>query len=112
MVPVVGDGTVEEDEMFYVDLTIIDNGQFGISRGVGTILNDDTEPVLPDLAINDVQLVEGDSGTTAMVFTVTRSGDLSSRQRPTTQPPMVPPRPLTTTIWPPAERCLLLRTKI
>ncbi len=77
VVPVMGDETVEDDETFFVDLTIIDNGQFGISRGVGTILNDDAEPVLPEVAINDVQMVEGDSGNTTMVFTVTRSGDLS-----------------------------------
>ncbi len=77
LVPVTGDITVEDEETFFVDLTIINNGQFGISRGVGTILNDDTDPVLPDVAINDVQLVEGDSGTTTVVFTVTRTGDLS-----------------------------------
>ena len=77
VVPVVGDTTVEDNETFYVDLTIIDSGQFGISRGVGTIVSDDTGPSLPELAIDDVQIDEGDSGTTTMVFTVTRSGDLS-----------------------------------
>ena len=34
-------------------------------------------PVLPNISIDDVQLVEGDSGTTALVFTVSRSGDTS-----------------------------------
>jgi hypothetical protein len=77
VVPVVGDTTVEDNETFYVDLTIIDSGQFGISRGVGTIVSDDTGPSLPELAIDDVQIDEGDSGTTTMDFTVTRSGDLS-----------------------------------
>ena len=77
VIPVNGDTAVEDDETFYVDLTIIDNGQFGTSRGAGTIVNDDTASVLPSLAIDNVQLVEGDSGTSSMVFTVTRSGDLS-----------------------------------
>jgi len=36
-------------------------------------------PAGSDLAINDVQLAEGDSGTTAFVFTVSRSGDISQQ---------------------------------
>ena len=35
-------------------------------------------PALPILSIDDVQLREGDSGTTSFVFTVTRSGELSA----------------------------------
>jgi subtilisin-like proprotein convertase family protein len=35
------------------------------------------QPVLPSISIDDVQLAEGDSGTTAFVFTVSRTGDLS-----------------------------------
>jgi hypothetical protein len=77
-VPVNGDGTVEPDDTFYVDLTIVNNGKFGDSRGVGTIENDDTGPSLPALSIDDVQLAEGDRGTTtAFQFTVIRSGDTS-----------------------------------
>ncbi len=75
-VPIVGDTEAESDETFYVELTIIENGWFGISRGVGTIVSDDG-PSLPELAINDVQLVEGNDDTKAFVFTVTRSGALS-----------------------------------
>ena len=78
-VPVIGDGTEEGDETFFVDLSIVNNGKFGDSHGVGTIVNDDTGPSLPALTINDVQLVEGDGGQAALVFTVLRGGDLLSQ---------------------------------
>lgn len=78
-VPVIGDSTEEGAETFFVDLTIVSNGQFGDSHGVGTIVNDDMGPSLPALTIDDVQLVEGDGGQTALVFTVLRSGDSRSQ---------------------------------
>ena len=67
-----GDIDPEDDESFTVQLSnpsgtavIFDN------EGLGTIQNDD----FPTLSIDDVSLVEGDSGTKAFVFTVTRSID-------------------------------------
>ena len=86
-VPVKGDDSSEGDEIFYVDLTILDNGQFGDGRGIGTIVNDDTGPSLPHLTIGDVQLVEGDSGSQLFAFTITRSGELSQNRQWTTKPP-------------------------
>ena len=50
-VPVIGDGSEEGDETFFVELTIVDNGKFGDSRGVGTITNDDAGPPVPALSI-------------------------------------------------------------
>ena len=70
-----GDTTVESDETFNVNLSSAQGATISDAQGVGTITNDDTP--LPGLAINDVTLAEGDSGTTNFVFTVTRTGDLS-----------------------------------
>ncbi|MBI2928089.1 MAG: DUF11 domain-containing protein, partial [Verrucomicrobia bacterium] len=42
-VPVVGDQFLEADELFYVDLSNEVNALLVVSRGVGTILNDDIE---------------------------------------------------------------------
>ncbi|MBD2327491.1 Calx-beta domain-containing protein [Alkalinema sp. FACHB-956] len=41
-VPIRGDGTVEGDESFSVNLTNLTNATFAVSRGTGTIVNDDT----------------------------------------------------------------------
>ena len=63
-VQIIGDTLVEHDETFVIELSSDDNSaQFEDSRGVGTIANDDTGPSLPELVIDDVQLVEGDSGS-------------------------------------------------
>lgn len=69
-VPVVGDPKLEPNETFVVNLS---NPLFGVvtdAQGQGTILNDD--PV-PRMAIDDVRVVEGDSGTANAVFTVALS---------------------------------------
>ncbi len=70
-VPVFGDGIDEADETFFVDLTIIDNGQFGDNRGVGTIVNDDMPLAL---SISDATLAEG--GPTSEAFVTAGSGGL------------------------------------
>ena len=67
----------KSDETFYVDLTIIDNGQFGISRGVGTIVNDDTGLCCRTWPSTTCSWSRATAVRQAMVFTVTRSGDLS-----------------------------------
>lgn len=70
-VPVVGDVKREEDETFSVRLTGVE-GEATIAdgEGVGTILNDEGEP---SVSIDDVEVVEGDSGQSAAVFTVSVS---------------------------------------
>jgi hypothetical protein len=73
-----GDTSVEPDETFTLDLSNPVNATISDSQGIGTITNDDTAPPpAPSLSINDVTLNEGNAGTTAFVFTVTRSGDTS-----------------------------------
>jgi uncharacterized protein len=73
-ITVAGDTAVESAENFFVNLTAPTGGAtITDAQGQGTITNDDVPPV-GTLAIDDVSLSEGDSGTTNMVFTVTRSG--------------------------------------
>jgi probable HAF family extracellular repeat protein len=67
---VIGDTALEPDETFGVTLSNPVNGIISGGLGLGTILNDD---VLPALAISDVTQVEGNSGTTYFVFTVSLS---------------------------------------
>ena len=74
-VPVIGDTAIEANETFTVQLTSVTGAALGDSSGLGTIVNDDVPPVQPgSLSIGNVSVDEGNSGTTAMVFTVTRSG--------------------------------------
>ena len=66
-VAVNGDTTIEPDETFFVNLSDATNAVIGAGRGKATIMNDD----FPALKISDVTVVEGNSGTTNAVFTVT-----------------------------------------
>ncbi len=66
-----GDATFENTESFFVNLTAPTNATIADAQGVGTITNDDAAPTL---AINDVSIVEGNTGTQNLVFTVTRTG--------------------------------------
>ncbi len=68
-IQVVGDTLVEPDETFFVKLSNAKSGQITRSTGAGTILNDDL-----NLAVNDITVVEGDSGTNDAVFTVSAEG--------------------------------------
>jgi hypothetical protein len=80
-VQVTGDTAGEADETIFADLSAPAatgsspapalNATIGTSRGVGTIENDD-----PVVNAGDVRIVEGNSGTSEAVFTVT----LSNRQ--------------------------------
>ncbi len=72
-VPVFGDTLYEGDESFNVQLFNGTNGYVGSTYylGVGTITNDDAAPAL---SVNDVSVVEGNSGVTNAVFTVSLSG--------------------------------------
>jgi uncharacterized protein len=75
-----GDVTIEGDESFTLTLTSVTNAAPGVTEVIGTnltatgtITNDDVAPVPGQLSIGDRTLAEGDSGTTAFTFTVTRS---------------------------------------
>lgn len=69
-VQVNGDVLNEPSETFFVNVTNVVNAVVVDGQGVGTVVNDDP---LPSLSINDVTVVEGNSGTTNAVFTVTLS---------------------------------------
>ena len=60
------------DENFTVTLSNAVGGTIGDGVATGTIVNDDGPP--PLVTINDVTVTEGDSGTSLMTFTVTRTG--------------------------------------
>jgi hypothetical protein len=69
-VTVLGDTLDELDETILVNLTAATNATISDGQGLVTILDDDAAPVL---AINDVSVVEGNSGTTNAVLTVSLS---------------------------------------
>src|SRR5204863_421630 len=70
VVQVIGDLLNEPDETFLLKLSNGTHVLIGCAQAVGTIINDDLPPVL---AINDVSVVEGNSGTTNAVLTVSLS---------------------------------------
>lgn len=74
LVPVIGDTVVENDETFSLTLSAPVNGKIAAGSATGTIANDD----LPTIAISDAAVVEGNSGTASLVFTVTRSSPLGT----------------------------------
>jgi len=80
-VQVNGDMDVEANESFSVLLSNLQgsepNIRIGDDTGVGTIENDDQDAAGSSLTIDDVSQVEGDSGTTAFVFTVQLSNDVA-----------------------------------
>ncbi|MEO8351817.1 MAG: Calx-beta domain-containing protein, partial [Chthoniobacteraceae bacterium] len=65
-VTITGDTTDEADEMFTVELSNPSDGTIDVGSGQATILNDDRV-----VTIGDATIVEGDSGTQNLVFTVT-----------------------------------------
>jgi hypothetical protein len=72
-VAVNGDINVETDETLSVTLSGATNGAvIADNVGIGTITNDDASSI--SASINDVTISEGNSGTTLMTFTVTRTG--------------------------------------
>lgn len=64
-VQIIGDQVVEPDDNFFVNLTNPVNASLSDNQATATILNDD------GLAVTDVQIVEGNSGTKNLIFTVT-----------------------------------------
>jgi Ca2+-binding RTX toxin-like protein len=74
---VAGDTIVESDDSFTVTLKNPSGATLKTTSATGVIRNDDVAaPVLSIAATNAVQ-TEGNSGTKAFTFTVTRTGDLS-----------------------------------
>ncbi len=69
-VPIIGDTSDETDETFMITLSNANNAVLLDGTAVGTIIDDDG---LPTLIISDQTVLEGDSGTTDMVFDVTLS---------------------------------------
>jgi len=76
-VTILGDTTVEPGEVFYLNLVNPVGATIDDGSGAATITNDDTAPATPSLAINDITVVEGNSGTRTASFTVTRSGSVT-----------------------------------
>ncbi|HEV2815913.1 MAG TPA: Calx-beta domain-containing protein, partial [Allosphingosinicella sp.] len=73
-ITVQGDMDVEPNETFTVVLSAPTGGAtIGDDTGLGTITNDDIPPV-GSVSIADVSIVEGNAGTSLLVFTVTRTG--------------------------------------
>ena len=70
-VDVMGDLIYELDESFTLNLSNPQNGDVLDGVGDGSILNDDGPP---QLAIDDLQVIEGDAGLTAAELTVSLSG--------------------------------------
>ncbi|WP_350284985.1 Calx-beta domain-containing protein [uncultured Croceitalea sp.] len=73
IVEVAGDTDVEPNEDFTVELSNPVNAILGDNEGLGTILNDDNEISF----LGPIGLDEGNVGTTAFSFRVSRTGDLS-----------------------------------
>lgn len=76
-IPIVSDTQFEGDETFQVSLVSTTAGSIGTANAIGTIINDDPSPLPPSLSIADATVTEGNSGTTQIRFTVTRSGNAS-----------------------------------
>jgi uncharacterized repeat protein (TIGR01451 family) len=69
-VPIVQDSLDENDETFHVDLTTPSGAIILDNQGTGTIVDDDNPPTI---AVDDVTVTEGNSGTTPATFTVSLS---------------------------------------
>lgn len=72
-VRVLGDRAGEDDETFDFTLSAPVGATLGDDAGTFTITNDDASGE-PAFSVDDPVIVEGDSATTQLVFTVTRSG--------------------------------------
>lgn len=72
---IVGDGVLEGDETFYLNLSSAINAEIADNQGAATIIDDDTG--LSMLSIGDAAVAEGDSGTKEVTVTVTRSAPLA-----------------------------------
>ena len=70
-----GDTKFEGAETFNINLSNATNGAtIADATAVGTIQNDDAQPVAGSVIIGDASVAEGNAGTKVMTFTLTRSG--------------------------------------
>jgi Calx-beta domain/FG-GAP-like repeat len=67
-VAITGDRLAEPTETFFVNLSAPTNATIADGQGTGTVLDDE-----PRISINNVTKLEGNSGTTLFVFTITLS---------------------------------------
>jgi hypothetical protein len=75
-VQVQSDTSVEGNEAFQLTLSNPTNGaQLGTASASGSIQNDDLNPAIMSVATATPSKLEGDDGTTAFTFIVTRSGN-------------------------------------
>ncbi|MBA4449882.1 hypothetical protein FHK94_09470, partial [Cylindrospermopsis raciborskii CS-506_D] len=71
-----GDSTIEPNETFTVYLSTATRATIGTRTAIGTILDDDgSQPTTLAIAPSSAVQPEGDTGTKAFTFTVTRSGN-------------------------------------
>ncbi len=77
VVTVLGDSTAEPAETFTLNLSSPVNATVAKTSATGTILNDDAAAI-PGISIANTSLLEGNSGTTAALFTLTLSFASSS----------------------------------
>ena len=70
-----GDGVVEPDETFLVNLANVTGATVADGQATGTITNDDAYPTI---SVGDLALSEGDSGTKLATFTLTLSAAAAS----------------------------------
>jgi serralysin len=75
-ISVMGDTDVEPDDTFVVTLSGCSGCTISDGQGIGNIYNDDSS--ISAISIDDVSIFEQDDGSTDMIFTVTRSGDISA----------------------------------
>lgn len=66
-----GDLVYESDETFFVYLTNVTGATIATGQGIGTIINDEAAP--PSISINNLDVTEGNSGSTFAAFTVSLS---------------------------------------
>ncbi|MBF0627581.1 MAG: pre-peptidase C-terminal domain-containing protein [Magnetococcales bacterium] len=76
-VDILGDNDVEPNEDFYVTLSGASGATLGTASAMATIVNDDYILPMVSISASGSSASEGNSGTTAMNFTVLRSGDTS-----------------------------------
>jgi hypothetical protein len=74
-VPVVGDVVFEGNETFTLELRDVTGAAVVDGVGLGTILENELQPTL---SVNDISIIEGDSGTKDAIFTVSLSGPSSN----------------------------------
>jgi hypothetical protein len=76
-VTIFGDATFEPDETLFLDLSGVNGAVLADGRGRATIVNDDSGLIL---SVEDVTVVEGDSGTPAAAFTVSMPAPVPAGQ--------------------------------